>query len=80
MNLYFMGNGIALEENDPSVGDDTRRPLSPKGIKRTRKIAKGVRRLGISFDVLLSSPLARASNRRYRRRGARRASPDRRNP
>ena len=60
MNFYLMRHGIALEENDPSVVDDSGRPLSAKGIKRTRKIAKGIRRLGISFEVLLSSPLARA--------------------
>ena len=60
MNLYFMRHGIAVEENDPSVVDDARRPLSPKGMKRTRRIAKGIRRLGISFDVLLTSPLTRA--------------------
>lgn len=60
MNLYFMRHGIALEKNDPSVVDDAHRPLSAKGIKRTRKIAKGIQRLGISFDVLLTSPLARA--------------------
>jgi phosphohistidine phosphatase len=60
MNLYFMRHGIAMAKNHPSVTDDARRPLSPKGIKRTRKIARGIRRLGISFDVLLTSPLTRA--------------------
>ena len=60
MNLYLMRHGIALPADDPSVGTDADRPLSPKGIKRTRKIAKGIRRLGLSFDVLLTSPLARA--------------------
>ena len=60
MNLYLMRHGIALERNDPSALDDDRRPLSPKGEKRTRKIAKGIQRLDIPFDVLLTSPLARA--------------------
>ncbi len=60
MNLYFMRHGIALPADDPSIAVDADRPLSPKGIKRTRKIAKGMRRLGLSFDALLTSPLARA--------------------
>ena len=60
MNLYLMRHGIALAANDPSVAIDADRPLSPKGIKRTRKIAKGMRRLSLSFDVLLTSPRVRA--------------------
>ena len=60
MNLYFMRHGIALARDDPSVIDDDDRPLSKKGVKRTRGIAKGIRRLDIPFDVLLTSPLARA--------------------
>jgi phosphohistidine phosphatase len=60
MNLYLMRHGIALERNDPSVADDDRRPLSTKGVKRTRKIAEGIRQLDIPFDVLLTSPLTRA--------------------
>ncbi len=60
MNLYLMRHGIALPGDDPSVAIDAERPLSPKGIKRTRKIARGMYRLGLAFDVLLTSPLARA--------------------
>jgi len=60
MNLYFMRHGIALARDDPSVIDDDQRPLSKKGVKRTRRIAKGIRRLDIPFDALLTSPLTRA--------------------
>jgi phosphohistidine phosphatase len=60
MNLYLMRHGIAADKNQPSETDDARRPLSPKSLKRTRRIAKGIRRLSIAFDVILSSPLARA--------------------
>jgi phosphohistidine phosphatase len=61
MNLYLMRHGIAvLRQDDPSVSSDSERPLSNKGIKRTRKVAKGLRRLEISFDALLTSPLLRA--------------------
>jgi phosphohistidine phosphatase len=60
MNLYLMRHGIAVPADDPAVAVDAERPLSLKGVKRTRKIAKGMRRLDLSFDVLLTSPLARA--------------------
>lgn len=60
MNLYLMRHGIALPQDDPSVASDGERPLSHKGVKRMRKAAKGVRRLDIPFDALLTSPLLRA--------------------
>jgi phosphohistidine phosphatase len=60
MNLYLMRHGIALPADDPSVSDDRERPLTQKGIKRVRKAARGVRRLKIPFDAVLTSPLVRA--------------------
>ena len=60
MNLYLMRHGIALPADDPSVAHDGDRPLTPKGIKRTRKAARGLRRLNIPFDVILTSPVLRA--------------------
>jgi phosphohistidine phosphatase len=55
-----MRHGIALPIDDPTVAHDADRPLSNKGIKRMAKAAKGVRRLNIPFDCLLTSPLLRA--------------------
>ena len=60
MNLYFLRHGIALAQDDPAVSDDRERPLSHKGVKRMRKAAKGLLRLGIPFDAVLTSPLLRA--------------------
>jgi len=60
MNLYLMRHGIALPAEDPSVVHDSDRPLSQKGDKRTRKAARGLRRLSIPFDVILTSPVLRA--------------------
>ena len=60
MNLYLMRHGIAAAQDDPSVSHDGERPLTAKGIKRIRRAAKGMLRLGISFDSLLTSPLLRA--------------------
>ena len=60
MNFYLLRHGIALSNNDPSVIDDGERPLTNKGVKRMRKAAKGLGRLGVSFDAVLTSPLLRA--------------------
>jgi phosphohistidine phosphatase len=60
MILYLMRHGIALPPDDPSVARDSERPLSSKGLKRMRQAAKGVRRLKIPFDCILTSPLLRA--------------------
>lgn len=60
MNLYLMRHGIAVTVEQPGIESDSERPLTPKGIKRMRRAARGVRRLGISFDAVLASPLVRA--------------------
>lgn len=58
MNLYIIRHAIAVEE-DPS-GDDSQRALTEKGRKKMRQIAKGLRILGVEFDMILSSPYVRA--------------------
>jgi len=60
MNLYLMRHGIAVEAGDPSVTHDSQRPLTNKGVKRMQRAARGLRRLGIDFDVILTSPILRA--------------------
>jgi len=60
MNLYLLRHGIAVAGDEPGIETDSDRPLTPKGIKRMRKEAKGIRRLGIAFDAILTSPLVRA--------------------
>lgn len=60
MNLYLMRHGIAVTADQSGTEADRARPLTPKGIKRMRRAAKGLRRLEISFDALLTSPLVRA--------------------
>jgi phosphohistidine phosphatase len=60
MNLYLLRHGIAVPNDDPENVPDSDRPLTPKGVKRMRKAAKGLRRLGIPFDSVLTSPLVRA--------------------
>ena len=57
--LYLIRHGIA-EERGPEWPDDGRRPLTEKGISRLKKSTKGLVSLGVTFDVLLTSPLLRA--------------------
>jgi phosphohistidine phosphatase len=61
MNLYFMRHGIAADRAEGGAGsDDRERPLTPKGVKRMHKAAKGLVTLSLSFDRILTSPLERA--------------------
>jgi len=58
MDLYLLRHGTAV--NPEATAPDGERPLTDKGSKRMRKAARGLRRLGITFDAILTSPLARA--------------------
>jgi len=61
MNLYFMRHGIAVNRADAEgKSDDRERTLTPKGIKRMHKAAKGLIALSLSFDRILTSPFERA--------------------
>ena len=56
--LYLVRHGLADERGD-SWPDDTKRPLTEEGISSLRKSARGLARAGVSFDVILTSPLVR---------------------
>lgn len=58
MDLYLLRHGIAVNAQDTAPDGD--RPLTDKGRKRMRKAARGLSRLNINFDAILTSPLARA--------------------
>lgn len=60
MDLYFMRHGIAVSRTAPGIHSDRERALTPKGIKRMRKAAKGLLALAIPFGRILTSPLKRA--------------------
>ncbi|MBM3462072.1 MAG: phosphohistidine phosphatase SixA, partial [Armatimonadetes bacterium] len=60
MDLYILRHGIAYDHGHPDYPDDDSRPLTPKGRRRTRRIARGMRDLGLRFDAILTSPLPRA--------------------
>lgn len=57
--IYLIRHGIAAERGK-EWPDDTKRPLTHKGIARLREIAGGLRELEVSFDLILTSPLVRA--------------------
>jgi phosphohistidine phosphatase len=60
MNLYIIRHAIAVDEGSPEYEEDSQRPLTDKGKKKMRQIAKGLRVLGADFDLILSSPYERA--------------------
>jgi phosphohistidine phosphatase len=57
--IYLIRHGVA-EARGASWPDDTKRPLTQEGISRMKKAARGLARLDIDVDVILSSPLVRA--------------------
>lgn len=60
MWIHLLRHGIALDRADPRCPPDPQRPLTDKGVARTRTAAKGLRRLGIEPDAILTSPYLRA--------------------
>lgn len=57
--LYLVRHGIAAERGK-DWPDDTQRPLTHKGIARMKEISAGLKDLGVTLDLILTSPLVRA--------------------
>src|SRR5882672_6508644 len=57
--LYLVRHGVA-EERGELWPDDSKRPLSEEGMAGMRKATRGLARIGVSVDVVLTSPLVRA--------------------
>jgi phosphohistidine phosphatase len=60
MNLYIVRHAVAVDEETAGYESDSERPLTDKGRKKMRQVAKGLRSLGVDFDLILSSPYVRA--------------------
>jgi phosphohistidine phosphatase len=60
MLLYLIRHGIAIDREAPNCPPDTERPLTPKGIKRSRAAALGLHALGVKPNAVLTSPWLRA--------------------
>jgi phosphohistidine phosphatase len=59
MDCILFRHGIAVDREEWE-GLDEERPLTRKGVERTREVAAGLVRLGVSPTHVLSSPLIRA--------------------
>ncbi len=56
--LYVIRHGLA-EERSEAWPDDNKRPLTPDGVSRMRKAVRGLAGLGVTIDIILTSPLVR---------------------
>lgn len=59
IQLYVLRHGVAGEKG-PKYPDDSKRPLVAEGRKETKKAAAAMNVLGLKFDLILTSPYARA--------------------
>ncbi len=59
MHLYLIRHGIAAEPE--AYATDAERPLTKEGDRKTRKVAQRLYELEIQFDLILTSPLLRAT-------------------
>jgi phosphohistidine phosphatase len=56
--LYLIRHGLAADRGE-SYPDDTKRPLTSRGIQRMKRAGKSLVALDVAFDVILTSPLVR---------------------
>lgn len=59
MHLYLIRHGIAAESE--TYATDAERPLTKEGASKTRKVAQRLYEIEIQFDLILTSPLLRAT-------------------
>lgn len=60
MHVYLLRHGLAGERDDQRFPDDTLRPLTGEGKRRTRAVARGMAGLELGIEQIISSPLVRA--------------------
>jgi len=60
MDLYIVRHAIAVDRGSPAFPWDDDRPLTPEGMHKFRLAARGLNRLDVQLDRILSSPLIRA--------------------
>jgi phosphohistidine phosphatase len=60
MKLYVLRHGIAVMRDDLDVGDDSERQLTSKGKRQLRQTAVAMKKMGLRFDLILSSLYLRA--------------------
>jgi phosphohistidine phosphatase len=57
--LYLIRHGLAATRGE-AWPDDSKRPLTEQGVSRLKKSVRGLTRIGVTLDVILTSPLLRA--------------------
>jgi phosphohistidine phosphatase len=60
MRIVLLRHGIAVDRQDWEDQPELARPLTPKGIRRTRQAALGLRAVGVRPELVLTSPATRA--------------------
>ena len=60
MELYFLRHGLAQDISETRGSSDERRALTSNGIRQVKKITLGMKKIGLSFDRIFSSPYTRA--------------------
>jgi phosphohistidine phosphatase len=62
MILYMIRHAIAEQADPKAQQDDSQRPLTAKGRRRMRRIARGLMELRAEIDLILTSPYLRAAD------------------
>ena len=60
MDLYIIRHAIAQQLDKKNDFTDEKRDLTSEGRERMREVAKGMRKLDVELDLILTSPLVRA--------------------
>ena len=58
MELYLIRHGLAAQRGD-AYPDDTKRPLTRRGIEKLQQEVRALIALDITFDQVVTSPLVR---------------------
>ena len=59
LSLYLVRHGVAADRG-AEYPDDSKRPLTSAGIAALRKEVNALEQLGVTLDLIISSPLVRA--------------------
>jgi phosphohistidine phosphatase len=59
--LHVFRHGIAIDREDPACPAEAERFLTPRGIRRTRLAARGLRAMGVRPALIFTSPYRRAA-------------------
>jgi len=60
MELYVIRHAISEPLGTRHEFSDEKRPLTEEGRRRMREVVKGLKKLGVQLDLIITSPLVRA--------------------